>query len=561
MGRKDRTREDLQQADRYFDLEKKHRKRMKGILSAARVADNAKDLRDKSKISTILFPLYRSWLEKRGHLRHEKVSSGGRPVKKPAPTEKGRSLLLTVVSPPLDSLAFEVDGGQRGKIKVEKMGGKELNADQVASMMNLLGSGKCLTVGGPQLHANRLDEPLVLKYDMEWAEGGVVRLERAMWRLVKNVLETVSPKTGKAEIEDELPEPPAYWLPPGLGSTPSSRYLVDIYNEYWHNRIKREQDEITLIPQTPEEASLTGYLFSVEGQTAKGMLRDMELGNAPPEWLNARLEDKELRTISEDADFHKVSGLVREIQEFGDMYISPSTAPMRRETSWEIHDPEPVYKIVKEEGERLDVYDADGPSPENGWKLRRDILREISELAKKNEGCQRWLKDRLEREPNFFMPAPLWREIGYNVEHEGNGRVSLPYNTEPSEPKFHEVLTTGLVYLIDELAEECGKNPILSFVLSSGIFSEFVGSLEELQGREKFYSLWPILRERPVITGRRGEEVKDLKVFEPVDEAVLRFHYEEKPIELSRAYSDLKRERKNTIEELKKAVKDGEYDL
>lgn len=139
----------------------------------------------------------------------------------------------------------------------------------------------------------------------------------------------------------------------------------------------------------------------------------------------------------------------------------------------------------------------------------------------------------------------------------------MPYNTEPSEPKFLEILDPGLIYVLDKIAEGGRKNPTSSAATSSRIFSEFIERLEGLQEGGKFYKLWSILRKssgHPYTEDMNGK-FKNIEIFEPIDEAALRYYCEGELTDLSKAYSDLSEGRKNSIEELREAIGKGEYDL
>ncbi|KXB06493.1 hypothetical protein AKJ53_00005, partial [candidate division MSBL1 archaeon SCGC-AAA382F02] len=444
----------------------------------------------------------------------------------------------------IDSLGFKVDGGYKGTVEVKPGSGKTFDVTQTATLMNLLDSGKSLTVGGPQLHAGDLGGDFVLRYEIEEADKSVMKLEERMWRFIKNILETAGTKAGEAGIRNMLPPPPAYWLPLELSGFPEDRFLADIYNAYWKKRLKKnehERGDIPIVPETPEEDPFTRHLFSIEEEVSGsgGALDNLKLGIIPQSII-AELEKMEGCSIPQDADLRLIE-----------------------KTTWEIPDSTPSCRIVKEKEDRLDVYEAGGPLPKHGWKFRRDLLRDIKELLEESEKCRKWLESRLERDPNFFMPASYWQKLGFDLKTEKTDRVSLPYNTEPSEPKFLEILDPGLIYVLDKIAEGGRKNPTSSAATSSRIFSEFIERLEGLQEGGKFYKLWSILRKssgHPYTEDMNGK-FKNIEIFEPIDEAALRYYCEGELTDLSKAYSDLSEGRKNSIEELREAIGKGEYDL
>lgn len=97
----------------------------------------------------------------------------------------------------------------------------------------------------------------------------------------------------------------------------------------------------------------------------------------------------------------------------------------------------------------------------------------------------------------------------------------------------------------------------------SEVFKEFAGRLEELQEKEEFYDLWSILRgsSGTPFTEDRYREFKDIEIFEPTEEAALRYYCDGELTDLSKAYSDLWEGEKRSVEELSRAVEKGEYDL
>ncbi len=248
----------------------------------------------------------------------------------------------------------------------------------------------------------------------------------------------------------------------------------------------------------------------------------------------------------------------------------PQDARLRRvgEGIWEIPDSTPSCRVVRECENRVDVYEAGGPLPQAGWKQRSGLLRGIKELVEKSKECREWLETRLEHKPNFFMPAPFWRKLGLDAEAEETDRVSLPHNTELSEPKFLHPLSLGLLYVLAMVAKWWGGEPARPAEGTGGWFEpseapgELVERLDDLQEREEFYDLWSVLRGT---SGARftgiSREYKNIEIFEPIEEAALQHHSRGKLTDLSKAYSDLLKDERNSVEELKKAIREGEYDL
>ncbi|KXA94995.1 hypothetical protein AKJ65_02840 [candidate division MSBL1 archaeon SCGC-AAA259E19] len=540
-------RAELSKAEQYLDLKEVHRERIRKVLRTVRSARKTRELRNKAGFAASYVDCFRDWLEEKEYIDHEnRPTPRARPAQVPLLTKKGENLLMFIESPSLGSLGFKVDGGHKGTVELKPGRGNTFDVSQTATIMNLLDSGKSLTVGGPQLHADELGGNLILKYEIEKADKSILKLEEKMWRFIKNVLETTDIKSGEAGIgiRNMLPSPPAYWLPLELSGFPEDRFLADIYNAYWKKRLKKneyERGDILIVPETPEEDPFTGYLFSIEEEVSGsgGALDNLKLGIIPP-IIIAELEKLEGCSIPQDADLRLIE-----------------------KTTWEIPDSTPPCRIVMEREDRVDVYEAGGPLPEHGWKFRRDLLRDIKELVEESEKCWKWLESRLERDPNFFMPAPYWRKLGFDLKTEKIDRVSPPYNTEPSEPKFLKILKPGLLYVLYKISEKWRKSPTPSAAVSLRIFSEFIGRLEELQEKKKFYNLWSILRKSSgtPFTEDIDRKFKDIKIFEPIDEATLRFYCEEELTDLSKAYSDLNEGRKNSIEELRKAIREGEYDL
>lgn len=539
-------RAELSKAEQYLDLKEVHKERIRKVLRTVRKARKTRELRKETGFAAPYVDCYRDWLEEKEYIDHEnRPTLWARPAKVPHLTEKGKNLLMFIESPSMDSLGFKVDGGYKGTVEVKPRSGKTFDVARTAAIMNLLDSGKSLTVGGPQLHAGDLSGDFDLRYEIEEADKSVMKLEEKMWRFIKNVLETTDTKSGEAGIRNMLPPPPAYWLPLELSGFPEDRYLADIYNAYWKKRLEKNRHEergnISIAPKNPKEDPFTGHLFSIEEKVSGsgGALDNLKLGIIPQSII-AELEKMEGCSIPQDADLRLIG-----------------------KTTWEIPDSTPSCRIVKEKEDRLDVYEAGGPLPQHGWKFRRDLLQDIKELVEESEKCWKWLESRLECDPNFFMPAPYWQKLGFDLKTEKTDRVSLPYNTEPSEPKFLEILDPRLLYVLDKIAEVGRMYPAPSAATSSRIFSEFIERLEGLQEEGKFYKLWSILRKssgRPS-TKDINREFKNIEVFEPIDEAALRYYCEGELTDLSKAYSDLSEGRKNSIEGLKEAIGKGEYDL
>ncbi|KXB05553.1 hypothetical protein AKJ49_00530 [candidate division MSBL1 archaeon SCGC-AAA382A03] len=202
------------------------------------------------------------------------------------------------------------------------------------------------------------------------------------------------------------------------------------------------------------------------------------------------------------------------------------------------------------------------------WEFEKRVPRRIRRLVEEELECQKWVKKRLEEDPSFFMPSPFWRKMGFEVTPIWNGRVSIPYNTMPSDPKFLRILTPHLLFETDGIAASWKKNQSFTKDLQKGAepisnyFEEFTQLLKHLQEREEFYSLWTILSQRTLDRKKRraGVQYKDLEIFKPIREAQVRYKSLKKFQDLSQAYSDLQTGRKSSIEELSQAIENGDYD-
>jgi len=166
------------------------------------------------------------------------------------------------------------------------------------------------------------------------------------------------------------------------------------------------------------------------------------------------------------------------------------------------------------------------------WKNRakkKEVLQ-IFEKVSDSTPCKKWISQRLEEYPNYFMPSPLWVKLDFNVPRKWVGEVIFPYNLILVEPRFAQILPRvkhhfsimeyegesivgglerGTIFTDDETNYRLKKR-----------FAGFLSTLWRFQNDGDFYEAWRVIRESPT---SRNLDYKELVVFKPLEAAFHRY--------------------------------------
>lgn len=161
---------------------------------------------------------------------------------------------------------------------------------------------------------------------------------------------------------------------------------------------------------------------------------------------------------------------------------------------------------------------------------RKKILS-ILKAVRDSDMCRKWIEQRLEETPNYFVPSPLWAKLDFNVPHKWDGKeILFPYNIILVEPRFARILS-HMRFAFYTMAEEGeviveglkqGKIPVdaeLEYRLKKR-FIRFLSTLGYFQNVGDFYEAWRVLRESFT---SRNECYKELIVFKPLQESFHRY--------------------------------------
>ena len=175
---------------------------------------------------------------------------------------------------------------------------------------------------------------------------------------------------------------------------------------------------------------------------------------------------------------------------------------------------------------------------------------------------RRYIGQRLEKNPNYVLPSPLWLELDFDVPREFIGEISFPYNATITEPACAKVVS-DVLWTFQQMASQTpqlerdgeGRNYPDTGLLRGDSLSGFIPVLEEYQRSREFYEAWAVLRELPWMIEKRKEE----DMFGSVERAVLRYIRTGEFCNLARVYSELAQGKLKTFEEASKAVEAGDY--
>lgn len=183
----------------------------------------------------------------------------------------------------------------------------------------------------------------------------------------------------------------------------------------------------------------------------------------------------------------------------------------------------------------------------------------------KSGGCEEWISKHLERNPDFFMPSPYWSALEFCVSSNWTGRVSLPYNTLPTQPGFARMLSPPTLFTFNRVAWKWKENPDLLLgeeepnqTIHPSLPEEFENLLSDYQEEGEFYRLWRALKE---LRTPSKPKFKHLEIFRPIEEANLSYAHDSECTDLAEAYSDLREGEWSSVEELAEAISKGMYTI
>lgn len=231
--------------------------------------------------------------------------------------------------------------------------------------------------------------------------------------------------------------------------------------------------------------------------------------------------------------------------------------------------------------------------------IERHVSKPIVD-ALKNRSCRGWVQRRLKENPDFFMPRRFWPFLGFKGAPLAETiEASPPYNAILESPEFAGILPE-LLDSFSFAAEASAVEKLGGMIPVSGwtdylrvlayatfygedeervtkkiergqkghirlkrwedvvrtAFLEFRRVLRRHQRAKNFYEAWRVLRESTL-----GEErYENLEFFEPLNEGLVRYIEEGCATDLARLYARLLMGEVKP-EEVKKAVRSGEYDL
>lgn len=202
--------------------------------------------------------------------------------------------------------------------------------------------------------------------------------------------------------------------------------------------------------------------------------------------------------------------------------------------------------------------------PENLPGLMRE-WREIDETKRENLEIEKyipeWLMDlleddkerkwtcqRLDEEPNFFMPGPFWEQLGFDIEQDYEWYpLAHPYDSK-AKPKFVNFYM-GMKNLLDYIREIWEKGE------KEKAYCTAIEGLGTLYSETGFYEAWKLLRKKP--KNQDKKDFKDFKIFQPLEEGLWR--PKNKKIDLPNIYRNLIEG--EPMEKIREEIRNGKFDL
>lgn len=183
------------------------------------------------------------------------------------------------------------------------------------------------------------------------------------------------------------------------------------------------------------------------------------------------------------------------------------------------------------------------------FKTELAELIDFIQEALNNVEVKKWINRRLEEDPDFIVPSPIWFKCDFDGgTRTWSGRISLPYNILIVEPKY--ALTIDVLFCILEWLAFRWRN--MKKYGPPHRADPYLKDLLRFQNSMDVFLAWRLFRESEFCK-EHGE------IFEPIESAFERYKNTGQFTDLARVYQDLLSGVLKTPKKAAKAVADGKY--